>query len=263
MAEDEEETPGELGVDEPSVGLPLKSIARQLAALPEAAMRSASLGERIAIMSPKDAAWLLDGLATAGRAGGPPFDIALMAAVDLAGSDRIDYEMRKAIFESADRLSLEACKELLFSATLDAGDLESAGRPRALVPGGRPLTLGERKSLARSWNRQAIEQLMLDPHHDVIALLLQNTRLTEDDVLRLATARRARSQALQLIYDHPRWKVRARVRRALLRNPNLAEASALRLVGLLNRSELQDLRNDNLLPDRVLHAVRRRLRPPS
>ena len=211
-------------------------------------------------MSPEDAAWLLDGLATAGRAGGAPFDLALIAAVDLCGSERFGYDERREVFEAAERLGLEACQELLYSATEDMG-AEDAARPRALIPGARPLTLGERKTLARSWDRGKLEKLIDDPHPDVVALVIANTRVTEDDILRLATARRATAKALQLIMDAPRWKARPRVRRALLRNPKLAEASALRLVGLLNKSELLEIKNDTQLSPRILHAIRRRLAP--
>lgn len=224
-------------------------------------MRAASLYARLQSLDPDEAAWLLDGLATAGRAGGAPFDLALLAAVDLCGSERFEYKERRAIFEAADRLGLEACRELLYSSSAEAEKGESAARPRALVPGARPLTLGERKALARSWDRTKLEQLLNDPHHDVIALLIANPRVTEDDMLRLATARRANAAALQLIMDAPRWKARPRLRRALLRNPKLAEASALRLVGLLNRSELLEIKNDTQLSERILHAIRRRLAP--
>jgi hypothetical protein len=236
-------------------------MAAQLAVLPEAAMRAASLHGRLQTMSADDAAWMLDGLATAGRAGGAPFDLALIAAVDLCGSERFSYEERRSIFMSAERLGLEACRELLYSSSTEAEQQEAAARPRALIPGTRPLTLGERKALARSWDRSKLEQLLHDPHEDVIALLIANPRVTEDDILRLATARRATACALQLIMDAPRWKARPRVRRALLRNPRMAEASALRLVGLLNRAELMEIKNDLQLSARIIHAIRRRLAP--
>ncbi len=224
-------------------------------------MRAASLHGRLSAMSDEDAAWVLDGLATAGRAGGAPFDLALIAAVDLCGSERFTYEEKRRVFAAAERLGLEACQELLYSISDAAVSAEEAARPRALTPGARPLTLGERKALARSWDRTKLEQLINDPHPDVVALVVVNPRLTENDILRLATTRRASAKALQLIMDADRWKARPRVRRALLRNPKLAEASALRLVGLLNRAELLEIRNDTQLSPRVLHAVRRRLAP--
>lgn len=222
-------------------------------------MRVAALCEHLLSREPEVAAWLLDALATSGRAGGPPYDLSLLAAIELAGSDRLPYEHRRAIFEAAERCGLESCKELLFTSRPDDGAPQAAA-PRPLVPGTRPLTLGERKSLARSWKRDVLERLLADPHIDVVDLLLRNPRLTEDDVLRLATARRASAGVLELILHNRRWNCRSRVRRALLHNPNLPEAHALRLVGLLNRTELRELADDNHLSGNVSLAIRRRLK---
>jgi hypothetical protein len=233
-------------------------VARRLAVLPEQAMRVAALAELLLARDPEAAAWLLDALATVGRAGGPPYDLSLLAAIELVSSDRLNYADRRAIFEAAERLGLASCKELLFSSDA-ADDDEHAAAPRALVPGTRPLTLGERKSLARSWKRDVLERLIADPHVDVVDLLLRNPRVTEDDVLRIATARRASAGVLELIFHNRRWNCRQRVRRALLRNPKLPEPDALRLVGLLNRSELRELERDHRLPTRVLGAISRRL----
>jgi hypothetical protein len=235
------------------------AIAQRLAVLPEQAMRVAALGEQLLQRDPEAAAWLLDALATAGRAGGPPYDLSLLAAIELTSSDRLPYEHRRAIFEAAERHGLESCKELLFSSRPDDEGAPQASAPRPLVPGTRPLTLGERKSLARTWKRDVLERLLVDPHIDVVDLLLRNPRLTEDDVLRIATARRASAAMLELILHNRRWNCRSRVRRALLHNPNLPEADALRLVGLLNRTELRDFASDHRLSSNVNFAVRRRL----
>ncbi|PRQ07949.1 hypothetical protein [Enhygromyxa salina] len=236
-------------------------VARRLAVLPEPEMRAAALCELLLARDPEAAAWLLDALATAGRAGGPPYDLSLLAAIDLAGSERLPYADRRAIFEAAERQGLESCKELLFSTHAEELD-EVAAAPRPLVPGTRPLTLGERKSLARTWKRDVLERLLVDPHVDVVELLLRNPRLTEDDVLRIATARRASPAVLRIVLLNRRWNCRARVRRALIRNPNLPEAASLRLVGLLNRVELRELGRDHTLPERVGEAIRRRLARP-
>lgn len=234
------------------------AVARRLAVLPEQAMRVAALCEQLVAREPADAAWLLDALATAGRAGGPPYDVSLLAAIELAGGDRLPYPARRAIYEAAERLGLESCRELLYSTTATALD-EDAAAPRALTPRTRPLTLGERKSLARTWKRDVLERLLTDPHVDVIELLLRNPRLTETDVLRIATARHASAAVLELVLHAERWNCRPRVRRALLRNPNLPEAAAVRLVGLLNRTELSELDRDHKLPTSVSQAIARRL----
>lgn len=242
-------------------GLDARRIAQRLAVLPERTMREARLAEIVAAADPPDAAWLLDALATAGRAGGPPFDVSLLAAVDLFGGERLPYDRRRAIFEAAEAHGLAACQDLMLSQS-EVED-EQASAPRPLVPGTRPLTLGERKSLARSWDRTVLERLLADPHVDVVRLLLSNPHVTEDDILRIATARGSSAAVLGLVLSSRRWGTAPRVRRALVRNPRLPLATALRLLGLLGRRDLEDLSRDPHLPPRLAAALERRLRPPS
>jgi hypothetical protein len=104
---------------------------------------------------------------------------------------------------------------------------------------GRTLTLGERKSLARRPDRNVLERLLLDPHPDVIARLLKNPRLTEDDVVRLAARRPGRPDILTAIARDPKWLHRARVRLTLVLNPDTPGALAAPIVGLLVRQELR------------------------
>lgn len=237
----------------------MQQVALRLAALPEREMRVARLAEIVATRSPAEAAWLLDALATAGRAGGPPFDVSLLAAVDLFGEERLPYQTQRAIFAAAEAHGLCSCMDLLMSPE-EVAD-EQAAEPRPLVPGTRPLTLGERKSLARSWDRNVLQRLLVDPHADVVRLLLGNPHVTEDDILRIATARRASATVLELVLRSRRFGTAPRVRRALVRNPKLPLATALRLVGLLNRQELVEIARDPHLEPRLEVAVRRRLRP--
>lgn len=238
----------------------VRQVALRLAALPERDMRVARLAELVTATTAVQAAWLLDALATAGRAGGPPFDVSLLAAVDLFGDDRLPYPQRRAIYEAAEAHGLAACMDLL-SSTQTLGEVPPA-EPRPLVPGTRPLTLGERKSLARSWDRTVLERLLADPHADVVRLLLGNPHVTEDDILRIATARHASAMVLGLVLRSRRFGTAPRIRRALVRNPKLPQATALRLLGLLNRRELEEIARDPHLPPRLFAAVRRRLRPP-
>jgi hypothetical protein len=104
---------------------------------------------------------------------------------------------------------------------------------------GRPLTLGERKSLARKPDRAMTERLLRDPHPDVIRQLLANPKVTEDDVLSLAARRPCRPDVLSEIARTPRWTHRPRVRMALVLNPDTPLEMAAPLVGLLIRQELR------------------------
>ena len=98
-----------------------RAIADRLAALPETTMRAAVLSEILERTSTADAAWLLDVLATSGRAGGPPFDLALLAftlvttvAVHAAGN------LMNTLVDFKKGLDTESSSDL----TLVSGDLQ-------------------------------------------------------------------------------------------------------------------------------------------
>jgi len=104
---------------------------------------------------------------------------------------------------------------------------------------GRPLTLGERKSLARRPDRASIERLVRDPHPDVIRMLLANPKVVEEDILALAARRPCRPDVLTEIARAPRWVHRPRIRMALVLNPDTPLEVAAPVVGLLMRHELR------------------------
>jgi hypothetical protein len=141
---------------------------------------------------------------------------------------------------------------------------EPGDRPLPRAGTARPLSLGERKSLARRPTRAALERLMGDPHPDVIRNVLGNPRLTEDDVVRLAARRPAFADVLVEIARHPTWSQRIRVRRALVHNPFTPPEIAVPLVRLLIRPELVDILASTEVPPIVRAAAKELLerRPP-
>jgi hypothetical protein len=130
---------------------------------------------------------------------------------------------------------------------------------------GRPLTLGERKALARRPNRGSFDALLRDPHPDVIHNLLANPKLTEDDVVRLAARRPPRPEILAQIARTSRWATRARVRMAIVLNPGSPAEIAVPLVALLVRHELRLVVQVTEANPAVRAAARESLvrRPPS
>lgn len=106
---------------------------------------------------------------------------------------------------------------------------------------GRELTLGERRTLARRPSRKDFERLLRDPHPMVISLILGNPRAVEDDIVRLATIRPARTELLKEIAKRTMWMQRARVRRCFLHNPGTPPELAVPLLYLCTRQELLEL----------------------
>jgi hypothetical protein len=119
---------------------------------------------------------------------------------------------------------------------------------------GRPLTLGERKSLARRPDRDMMARLLLDPHPEVIKRLLANPRLVEDDVVRLAAKRPCRADVITEIARSDKWIHRTRVRLAIMLNPSTPPEISGPVASLLMRQELKLVVESTHVP-RVVRAL--------
>ncbi|MFT3921970.1 MAG: hypothetical protein QM778_05500 [Myxococcales bacterium] len=136
-----------------------------------------------------------------------------------------------------------------------------ASKPAGKQPdfgGGRPLTLGERKSIARKRDRNLLARVLRDPHPDVIRILLDNPALVEDDVVRLCARRPVPAQVLVQVFQHPRWVLRYRVRLALALNPHTPEEVALQLLPHLGPADLREVAQSGQLSERVREACSER-----
>lgn len=115
----------------------------------------------------------------------------------------------------------------------------------------RPLTLGERRSLALKPSRAIIERAMLDPNPMVAAKLLENPKLTEEDVVRMAARRPGPPAVLSQIALHPRWRRRRRVALALVYNSSLPTPYGLSLLPRLDSREATDVAADARLDQAI------------
>ncbi|MBW2277045.1 MAG: hypothetical protein JRF63_06100 [Deltaproteobacteria bacterium] len=121
--------------------------------------------------------------------------------------------------------------------------------------GERPLTLGERKSLARRPSREIIERALLDPDASVATNLLFNPKLTEDDVMRMAARRPGPPSVLAAIALHPRWRRRRRVILALVYNSYLPTWYGLSLLPWLDSREAAEVAADARLDTEIRQAT--------
>jgi hypothetical protein len=126
---------------------------------------------------------------------------------------------------------------------------------------GRPLSLGERKSVARSRDRALLARVLRDPHPDVIRILLGNPHLTEPDVVRLSARRPVHGDVLREVCKSPRWVVRYGVRLALVKNPHLPLALALRFVPQLTSTDQRVIVGSPELDARLREACAAALEP--
>jgi hypothetical protein len=225
----------------------------RLKAIREPEVRVAALVEALSHGDPGD--WI-EAMAGVIRRAHTTDDADAAAAVEAialaAGDDRLPYPARQQLYETAARLGHHVIARLFLAAspvTVPDDQLARQLAPeRALRASGRPLTLGERKSLARTRRRDLILLVIKDPHPDVIAILLGNPHVTEGDIVQVAARRPAVPETLMKIAEHPRWSVRHAVKRALVWNPATPLDVAIRLATTLRTAELRAISTDEMLP---------------
>jgi hypothetical protein len=170
-----------------------------------------------------------------------------------AADPALPYLRRQQLYEAAVLRQLPAIARLFLVASpasqLPRELVKQLGPERPLRPADRPLTLGERKALARTHRRDKLLLLLRDPHPQVVAIVLDNPHVTEADVVKMASTRPAVPDALARIAGHPRWSVRHAIKRALVLNPSTPLAVAIRIATTLRAVELAELAGDHSLPE--------------
>jgi hypothetical protein len=215
-------------------------LRRVLLSLPDISLRVAWLRAHLTELRDGDAAELLSRLCEDGERADPESREALLVVAMVLAAD--------AHTPFVERLRHHADERRLLSLArlLRRGDDAISGRARAVPPipdygAGRELTVGERRSLARSPNRRVLEKLLRDPHPLVLRQLLGNPRLTEDDVVRLAARRPLHGAIVDALAESPRWLRRPRIRLTLLLNPGTPETVSMPLLAVCTRCELLDI----------------------
>lgn len=190
---------------------------------------------------------------------------ALESITHAAGSSNLPYAARQALYSAAVAAGRLEIARLFFSAspsTVDARLVAKQKAPeRVLERRGRPLTLGERRSLARTHRRDRLALATKDPHPAVVAVLLTNPHVTEPDIVGIAASRNALPETLDHIAAHPKWSVSYAVKRALVQNPMTPLATAIRIATTLTSHDLKEIAEINALPQPLrahAHEVLRR-----
>ncbi len=234
----------------------LHRLHKRLTALDDTPQRVFLLTEDITELDPDDSAQALETILTNGfyqrdRASKLSLESALLSLAWHVWPE----SHRLSTLQSADELSDQLSSIYLAHTTLSlANDADEQFK----VPpynATRPLSLGERRSLASQPNRRLIGLAVLDPHPMVIEKLLINPKLKEDDVITMATRRPAPASALVKIAQSQRWRPSRRVAQALIYNPALPDGAALTLLPSLTTHKVTEIARDTTFSDLIRQAA--------
>ena len=225
----------EAGVAHPLGGL-LKRMEQQTTAVPERAMRRTLALERLLSLDDVELVGFL-ALILQRIGEGHSASRQVLQELALAPSlfQELPYERVEAAYSLAQAAELGGVARMFLGSALEAG-LED-GRP-GIDNQHLDLPLGTRTSAARGRDRFKLDRLLHDRNPKVIAALLDNPRLIERDVVKIAAMRPTRGEVLEVVAAHARWAARYRVRKALACNPHTPAPIARRLLPTLMVQDL-------------------------
>jgi hypothetical protein len=119
------------------------------------------------------------------------------------------------------------------------------------------MKVGERIKLALKGNRDARLILIRDSNKLIQRFVLQNPRITDEEIIAIARNRHLESDLLKEIGDHKYWSRNYQVRLGLVTNPKTPIATALPYVNSLQERDLRQLAKSKNVPGAVVAAARR------
>lgn len=184
----------------------------------------------------------------------------LALVLALVEPDPLPYQRARDLYEVAAREGHAGLCRLLAS---DAPLPRAGGSRVRRDPLFDELPLGTRKWKARLHDRDLLDRLLLDPDPSVVEILLGNPKITEEQVVRLASHRPNRPEVLLRVLRDARWLPRAAIHQALALNPWTPLGARLLLLPLLPRVELRVLRRSPVGQPEMDEAVARILDAPA
>ncbi|MBZ5503728.1 MAG: hypothetical protein LAN59_16085 [Acidobacteriia bacterium] len=121
------------------------------------------------------------------------------------------------------------------------------------------LPIGQKLTLARRGPARVAGALLAEGHGQVIKLALQNTFLTESQVLKVLANARVPERVVAAIAQHPKWSCQYNVRVALVRNPQTPPPSVLAFLPDLTLRDLTDISKIEGLPSHVRKYIEREM----
>lgn len=198
-------------------------------------MRLHRFGELLEGNPTETAAWILIWLRERVNAGDPRARRVGLGLLDRQRLAQILDEHRlRAIAAALDRLE-PAARALLVEDLRGAGHDDDELAPPPTEP------VGYRLTQARQQPPLKIERLLFDPDVRVVRAALDNPRLTEAEVVKLAASRRVPPEALRTIAEDPRWVGRYVVKLALASNPTTPDQVVAALLPYLLEQDLRTL----------------------
>jgi hypothetical protein len=121
----------------------------------------------------------------------------------------------------------------------------------------RTMTVSQRIKLALLGNREARALLLRDANRLVRRLVLQNPRITDDEIIMLSKNRTTEDDFLRMIADNRNWAKNYQVRYSLVTNPKTPLVIAVRFLNTLQERDVRLLAKSKNVSATISSAAKR------
>jgi predicted regulator of amino acid metabolism with ACT domain len=126
------------------------------------------------------------------------------------------------------------------------------------------LPLGQKITFARRGTARVAGALLAEGNAQIVSIVLDNSALTEAQVLRALSRERLPAGVVKAVAQHRKWSHIYNVRLALVRHPNATLSTILAYLPELTVSDLRELASPGIVPESLrkylLAEIQRRIR---
>ena len=242
----------------------LQQLERRVLSIHERAMRRTLVVEYAEVLSPAELVFALHHIhRKASNGGSRARELMQEFALEPSAVSQLPYDTLQEAYQIACEKKLDSIQGLFFVGRLNQGisqpiqhmDTQGISTNEHLE-----LPLGMRRKAAREQDRHVLDRLLHDQNWRVIELLLDNPRITERDVVKIAARRPTQPMILELVSKHSKWSGRYRVRKAIVCNPKTPYPLARSLLDTLLQQDLQEVISLGVLDGQLMDEARGLLR---
>ena len=110
------------------------------------------------------------------------------------------------------------------------------------------MNVSEKIKLATLGNKEARSVLMRESNKLISLAVINSPRITDGEVLQLAHSKTCNDEVLRVITSAREWTRQYQIRLALVKNPKVPMALAMRFMGTLREADIKELGKDKNIP---------------
>lgn len=225
-----------------------------ISALPEERMRLALLCKTLRALAPEKSAKVLDSIYSRSFEDKPATTVRSLMVNDDAVHGHLGDAAYNSIYLAALRLGLVRISRLFTE--FEPHKKGVSGYEEEEFIKMEHLTLGERRSLSKSSLKKDLDMLLSDPDPIVIGNLLNNPRVTEREVLKIASKRPNSAGVLKLLALHAKWSKRYDVAKAVTLNPYTPTRVSIALLEKMLTQDLTAIAEDGTIHPEVRETAK-------